>query len=119
MIVIDIQLTPALISPVRKHLFSALSRNEVLHVIELRSWLFGLDSFHLLATSFLKSRFVFFHFLKSNSVSPSLASVIACLTLGWMGLSTVHINRVPMLMPHAPNASAEQGPGHQQIHPQL
>ena len=47
---------------------------------------------------------------KISSVPRSSVSTMACLTLSWMHDSTVHMNRVPMLMPSAPSASAATRP---------
>lgn len=55
-------------------------------------------------------RLLFFHRRSTISVSFSDAPTMDFLMLLWIGASTVHMNRVPMLMPQAPSASAPASP---------
>ena len=53
---------------------------------------------------------MFFQRRSTSAVSVSWAETMACLTLGWMGASMVHMKRVPMFMPSAPNDNAAASP---------
>lgn len=61
-------------------------------------------------TLFLYRRVVLVHLRSTSAVSVSLALTISFLMFSWMGASTVHMKRVPMLMPLAPRHSAAASP---------
>lgn len=55
-------------------------------------------------------RVVFFQRRSTSAVSVSWARTISALMFSWMGASTVHMKRVPMLTPHAPRHRAAASP---------
>lgn len=61
-------------------------------------------------TLFLYSLVVLVHRLMTRAVSVSEALTIVSLMFWWIGASTVHMKRVPMLMPSAPRHNAAARP---------